>query len=390
MHFSFSSLRLALVVKMAFVVSFLAAGNFDGICLAQLDEVVQLNDAKPAAAEKKETKEKKTEATKQEDDTAAQETPEDSKPEKPKISNQFAQLHLRDGSIIGGEIETTTIDVKTRFGMLTIPISRVLKIYPGLNSCPTLKDKIATYVEDLGSDDKVKCEVAQRDLLAMGLKISKVISTYEDGGNKERAKRLDEIRAALDEMKDEAEDEAITPDTPLEYTDKIVTPDFAIVGEIQQKEFQFKSKFGQLKVQLGDITLADRQIGIGRGEIRKNVSVGAMAFFQTNPKSTGIRVQKGDKVTIKADGIVQWTNWNNSSTPAGLTNRSQWNGINSGTLVARVGTDNSKCVSIGTGSTFTAKKGGLLYLGIAMRDSYASNSGYTWTGEYKAKVRISE
>ena len=43
----------------------------------------------------------------------------------PQVSDQFAQLHLRDGSIIGGEVETKSIDVKTNFGMLTVPIARV-------------------------------------------------------------------------------------------------------------------------------------------------------------------------------------------------------------------------------------------------------------------------
>ncbi len=305
------------------------------------------------------------------------------------VSKQFAQLHLRDGSVIGGEIKTETIDVKTDYGVLTVPIARISKIYPGLNSSPELKAKMVKLVEDLGADDAPTCDAAQRDLLSMGPKIKNVIREFSDAGVAERAKRLREIQNALDEMASEMEDEALDPESPLASSDRVVTPDFSIVGEIQQKEFQVQSKFGKLQVQLGDILMADRMLSQGRPDVRKAVKVGAMSFFQTKPVSAGIRVSKGDRISIRADGVVQWTNWNSSSTPEGLTNRSSWQGINSGTLVARIGTDNSKCVKVGSNASFVAKSSGTLYLGISMRDSYATNSGYSWTGDYNAKVRIS-
>jgi len=223
----------------------------------------------------------------------------------------------------------------------------------------------------------------------MGLKIKNVLNTFDDGGVAERGKRLEEIRAQFDEIIEEMKDDLLTPETPLDFNDTVVTPDFSIVGEIQQKEFDVSSKFGRLQVQLGDILLADRMINRSRPEIRKNVTVDAMAFFQKKPQSAGIRVHKGDKIFVQADGVVQWTNWSNSSTPDGLTNRSSWNGINSGKLVARIGTDNSACVAVGAKGNFVAKKSGTLYLGISMRDSYANSSSYTWTGNYKAKVRVS-
>ena len=191
---------------------------------------------------------------------------------------------------------------------------------------------------------------------------------------------VEEIEANLEEL--------IDVERSMIFADTIVTPDFSIVGEIQQKQFDVKSKFGDLKVNLSDIKLADRAIELTRPAIRKSVSVPAQSFFQSKPQSTGIRVNKGDKISIRADGVVQWTNWNTSSSPEGVTNRSQWNGINSGKLAARIGTDNSRCVQIGSSEDFVAKSTGILYLGIAMRDSYATNSGYTWTGEYKAKIIV--
>ena len=170
--------------------------------------------------------------------------------------------------------------------------------------------------------------------------------------------------------------------------DLVVTPDFSIVGEILQKEFSLSSKYGELKIELGDVVLADRAVAKEVPIVRKSVTVPAMTFFQNKPKSTGIRVRKGDRILIRASGIVQWTNWNSSSSPDGVTNRNQWNGINSGTLTARIGNDNTNCIAVGSKSQIVAKANGVLFLGIAMRDSYANNVGYTWTGDYKANITV--
>lgn len=377
----FRSLTTALVCASLMIV------GLNQSLAVQLDEVVPMQQIQTAVAgPQPETKPDDKDKKEADSDTVID---TNDGPVEEKIGKQFAQLHLRDGSVIGGDIKTQSIDIKTQFGVLTVPISRVSRIMPGLNGNPELKDKITKLVDGLGAGDVAIRDASQRDLLAMGLKIKKVLNTYDDGGVAERGKRLEEIRSEFDEIAEEMEEELISPETPLDFNDTVVTPDFAIVGEIQQKEFDVSSKFGRLQVQLGDIMLADRMINRGRPEVRKNVTVGAMAFFQKKPQSAGIRVHKGDKIFIQADGIVQWTNWSNSSTPDGLTNRSSWNGINSGKLVARIGNDNATCVGVGAKGDFIAKKSGTLYLGISMRDSYANSTSYTWTGNYKAKIRVS-
>lgn len=306
----------------------------------------------------------------------------------PDIGPQFAQLHLLDGSIIGGDIQSKSIDVKTEYGMLNVPISRIVRIHPGLDSRPELTDKITQLVSELGGPNAAERDTAQKELISMGARIRSVLQQLGSDGNAERKKRMAQIQATFVEEIEANLEELIDVERSMIFADTIVTPDFSIVGEIQQKQFDVKSKFGDLKVNLSDIKLADRAIELTRPAIRKSVSVPAQSFFQSKPQSTGIRVNKGDKISIRADGVVQWTNWNTSSSPEGVTNRSQWNGINSGKLAARIGTDNSRCVQIGSSEDFVAKSTGILYLGIAMRDSYATNSGYTWTGEYKAKIIV--
>ena len=242
----------------------------------------------------------------------------------------------------------------------------------------------------MGDADEKTRIAAQKELIALGLKNQNLLDQLATQANDDQKKLLSEIRKAFEEQTELNEEEMLSSDQPSALMDTIVTPDFSVVGEIQQKQFSLKSKFGDLKVELSDIDFADRSVETTGPDVRKTVSVPAEAFFQRTPKSTKIRVNKGDRITIRGSGTVQWANFNNTSSPEGLTNRSQWNGINSGKLTARIGTDNSRCVAIGNDASFVAKSSGILYLGIAMRDSYATNgNGYRWTGEYQAKIVVS-
>ena len=98
-------------------------------------------------------------------------------------------------------------------------------------------------------------------------------------------------------------------------------------------------------------------------------------------------MNKGDRITIRAEGTVDWTNWSNTSSPEGLQNQGNWNGIACGALCARVG-KSGKIVKIGSKESFVAKKSGVLYLAIAMKDNYANNNSYRWEGEFKTRVLV--
>ena len=60
-------------------------------------------------------------------------------------------------------------------------------------------------------------------------------------------------------------------------------------------------------------------------------------------------------------------------------------GFPAGCLVAKIGS-NGKPFRIGSKTTFTAKKSGTIYFGVAMNSSYANQ---TFPGQYKVKTRVS-
>ncbi len=303
------------------------------------------------------------------------------------VDNNFVRFHMWDGTIVAGEVEFDSISVKTEFGVLEVPIEKIRTLFPGLDSFPDLKSKINQFVEDLGNKEFDVREKAQRELMDMGLQIRNELDNYQDRGNAERKKRLAKIKTEINETLDEVDDEDIES-RPMLRGDSVVTPEFAIVGKIQQETFTLNSKFGKLTIQLSDIKMAERSFVENRETIKKTVSVGAEKFFQRQTVSTKIRVNKGDRISIKADGSVQWTNWNTSSSPDGQANQATYEGIKSGTLCARIGTS-GKIIKVGSKQDWTAAKSGVLYLAIAMQDNFLkNNTNYRWAGQYKAKVTV--
>jgi len=308
----------------------------------------------------------------------------------PSIGKKYIRFHMWDGAVVGGDVAIDRLLVKTEFGSLEIPIEKIKSFYPGLDSFPERKQMIDTLVEQLGDRDYDVREQAHRKLRGMGLQLRDQLSRFDDGGSAERNKHLTDLRKELDETLEDIEEEDENPDSverAMIDGDKINTPDFSVVGKIQQPSFEISSKYGQLRIRLQDIRFADRSFNQPRMEIRKSLAVSGETFFQKEPKSTRIRVNKGDRITIRASGTVNWTNWNNIATPEGLQNQGSWKGIAGGALCARIG-KSGEVLKIGSKESFVAKKSGVLYLAIAMKDSYANNGSYRWEGEFKTRIVV--
>ena len=306
------------------------------------------------------------------------------------IGQKYIRFHMWDGAVVGGDVSVERLSVQTEFGSLKIPIGKIQSFYPGLNSFPERKQMIETLVEQLGDRDYDVRERAHRKLRGMGLQIRDQLTRFDDGGSAERKKHLTDLRKELDEIiedLEEGDEDPATVERALIDGDQVNTPEFSVVGKIQQPTFEISSKYGQLTIRLQDIRFADRSFNQPRSEIRKSVAVSGSTFFQKKPKSTRVRVNKGDKITIRGSGTVDWTNWNNTASPEGLQNQGSWNGIACGALCARIG-KSGDVIKIGSKESFVAKKSGVLYLAIAMKDNYANNTSYTWEGEYKARIVV--
>jgi hypothetical protein len=351
---------------------------------AQEIEIVPVQEAQKQEerAEKKE-QEKEQEAAKEDDSAPMLETDATANPPGPRE----VRLQLWDGSVLTGDLGIDFIHIDTKFGMLEVPVSNIQYLRPGLESIPELNEKLKNLVEQLGDKEFQAREQAHRELLAMGVSIRNQLRTFNDAGSAERKKHLQTLTEEIEELAED-EDPGQATNSSLDMEDAITTGDFTIVGRIREKEFSLKTKYGDLQIQLKDIRAGDRTWGVTASAVRKAIDIEATAFFQREPAKTRIRVKAGDRISIKASGSVNWASWGNmTSTPEGIGNQGQWNGMNCGALAARIG-KSGDVIKVGEKAEFVAKSSGELFLGVAMQDNFANQEGYQWNGKYTARIVV--
>lgn len=294
-------------------------------------------------------------------------------------------ISLNDGSMITGTFKLSEIPIDTEFGPLKVPITRIRSFTPGLEANPDLQKRITTLIEKLASADGQERDSAQREIIKLGPSVIGELQKFENDSDPERKLRvvaiLEEFAAAADDT------DAPTGGRPLIRLDSIETPDFTIVGRIVPKSFEITSPYGMLTLKLSDIRKVNIQQQSGPEEINKTVAVDGGNFVFARVKETGIKLSRGDKVNIKADGTITMTPWGEQvCTPDGAQNFGWYiqNQIANGCLVGKIG-KNGTVFKIGSKSSFTAEQSGELLLGIAMNNGYG---GQVFPGKYNAKIRV--
>lgn len=318
---------------------------------------------------------------------------EDSEPDstvKPRatLASGEVRLHLMEDSVVSGILSVDSITVTTEFGTLTVPVDKIVRITPGLDSHPAQKRKLLDLIQQLGSNQVKERDAAQKALVEMGPPIAPILSRFSDDADAERRTRIAKILTELEEASEESLEEG-SDNQPLIPQDTVETTLFTVVGEVSPKSFEVKTKFGKLTVALSDIREARRDLGMPE-EIRRTIAVAGTNLVQLSYKNSGIRVERGDEVSITADGTIVMSPWGNNvtSTPDGGANF-QWfvpNKIPGGALVARIG-NSGEPFKVGSKHSFTATRSGVLHFAVAMNPQFA-NQGYAFPGEYNVKIRV--
>jgi hypothetical protein len=304
-------------------------------------------------------------------------------PEKP-LPPDFIRLHLMDGSVIAGRLSMKEITVETLFGNLNVPVSKIKSITPGLVSHPTLAKEISGLIADLGSANYSDREKAQQALVKMGPPVRSELERQQNDSDVERRNRVKAILAEFDQQTEDQEESDAA--ASLRERDTIDTTEFTIVGKIVPQSFVVTSLYGDLNVKLADIRKGERT-SEKKDDIRQTFSVDASHFALRSALSTGIRVERGDVVSVTADGTITMTPWGNQAvaTPEGAQNYGWFipGQIASGALVGKIGNDSFR--KLGSRSTFTAERSGILQLAIGMQADYTENQ---FPGKYTVKVRV--
>lgn len=305
------------------------------------------------------------------------------------IDPDAIMLYLMDGSVIAGKLSLKEIAVQTDFGDLSVPVRSIKSITPGLQSHPALAKQISQLIADLGSSNYNDREKAQQALLKMGLPVRAELERHQNDGDVERRNRIKAILTEFDQLSEDQEDVGdgqTASNESLRHRDTVETTEFTIVGKIVPQSFDVSSLYGSLNVKLADIRRAQRDMG-RKEDVRQTFTVDASQFAMRNPLTTSIRVERGDIITITADGTLNMTPWGSGaiSTPDGAPNYGWFiaGQIPNGALVGKIGNENF--AKLGSKSTITASRSGVLQLAIGMQNDYAENQ---FPGKYTVKVRV--
>ena len=298
------------------------------------------------------------------------------------------RLHLMEGSVVTGKLSTDTVTVETAFGNLQVPVANIVSFTPGLDSHPEEGKRIGRLIQQLGSNAAAERDAAQRALSDLGKSIQPELARYAMDEDTERRTRIQKILAELEEADDDDDLEPMAA-KPWLSQDSLETTLFTVVGKITPQTFDVQTQFGPLKVAIGDIRRGERELDL-KPEIKKQLAVTGENLIQVGMQTSGVRIGRGDKVQITADGRLTMTPWGNNtfSTPDG-SEQFQWylpNQIPGGALVARIGTT-GKVFKVGSKHTFTSTRSGVLYFGIAMNPQFASQD-YNYPGRYDVKIRV--
>jgi hypothetical protein len=300
--------------------------------------------------------------------------------------SRLIRLHLMEGSVVAGKLSTETVTIETAFGKLEIPVTNIISFTPGLDSHPEERKRIGRLIQQLGSNNAAERDGAQRTLTEMGKSIQSELGRYGMDEDAERRSRVQKILAEFEELE---EDDELDPAAakPWLAQDALETNLFTVVGKISPQTFDVQTQFGPLKVAISDIRRGEREAD-QKAEIRKQVSVRGEHLVLGTLLNSQVKLNRGDKVTITADGKIVMSPWGNStfSTPDG-SEQFQWyipQQIPGGALVARIGAT-GKMFKVGSKHAFTAPRAGLLYFGVAMNPQFA---GQDFPGEYTVKVRV--
>lgn len=296
-------------------------------------------------------------------------------------------FHMMDGSTFAGTMDIAKITVRTAYGDLVVPVSSVVGITPGLDSHPSFKAEVQAMIEALGSDDFEQREKAQRDLEQLGPKIRGMLEPHRNSPDAERSTRIGLILTAFDEILEDWDEFEQGKLIELREGDQVKTQLFTIVGRIEPAEFAIRSSYGALNISLDDvdhITLIQEDTG----PVVKRVAVSGSDMASTRMKSSGIRVRRGDRVTITASGNITMTPWGNNAVtgPEGMANYGwyQPNEIPMGALVGRIGGSGEQ-FKVGQKHVFTAKRSGVLQLGFGMQPNYGNQQ---FPGEFDVKITV--
>lgn len=289
---------------------------------------------------------------------------------------------LRDGSKVAGTLKQPRLQVRTRYGVLSIPTADLVRVRFVQRVDAAVKKKAEKYVNQLGDDDFDVREEAMDAIRKLGPSVLPLVREAGKSDNDEVKNRAEILVEELEELADKRKvgDDSIPQLDGTE--DEVVTTRMTVKGHIETKVVVIGSRYGELTVDVADLQAVNfRRVGM----VSKKFDVlprHQPPSLWYDPKLT---LEKGQRLRIEASGIINVRNYSVSSGPSGTR---QWSGnsFNNFPMLALVGKVGKRGKPFLVGPSYRGKaaKTGKLYLSIV---AFSYNPGGA-NGKYQVKVKL--
>jgi hypothetical protein len=275
------------------------------------------------------------------------------------------EVRLQSGTTLVGRMDPAEWQVRTAFGVLTVPVQSVRHVRFGRFANAERLAVVRDLIRELASTSPERRRHARISLRAAGAFAARDLTQAAQAHDDPEVKRI--CGEILDEL--DLEEEEILLDL-----DEIQTDRFNLKGTIDLAAFKVTvPELGTLAVRRRDIV----SIRAFTHVRTKKFSLSASHIWPNGWLDTKLKVRKGEKLEITAQGTLQFPNWGQAFTPDGNPRMGTLNGHAWGTLVARVG-ENGTFFRVGTGYAGKADASGTLYLLVMLQvRGQPSTGGYT-------------
>jgi|GEM_PF-1383747 len=279
-------------------------------------------------------------------------------------------FHMRDGTRLAGVPQAANIQIKTVYGLLTVPMSELVKIRFCSSLDSGLSEKIAKLIQQLGHEEFDLREDASEQLEAIGVPALKALDAAQKSEDEEIKARAEKLVARLDESIEEP-DESDIHLVPLEgEEDEVETLEFTIKGKIEEKSFLVKTRYGSLDFNRSDILSIVFQEPL---VTKLSFDVPGNTFAEKNKWfDSQADLAEGEEFKLRSSGIIILASLNGTKCgPDGTrsVNRtstsSAFKSFPTGSLVGKIG-KTGKPFLVGSDYSGVVEKKGRLFLGMAL------------------------
>ncbi len=273
-----------------------------------------------------------------------------------------------DGSEVKFFLGAIEVPVKTKYGLLKIPVQKIKSVQVGLHYPEGAKERISESLVDIGSPKFKVREVATQALISLGPYAILDVRECANSLNPEISRRA---QIALREILKRYPEERLRE----RRYDLVTTPEFTTRGTIELKKLPaYSPYFGKVELNLSRILSLSVY---SRSEIELTLEAEHYGRQDSKWFDTGFDLRMELQAFVSASGWVDLTPYGSERCnvgPFGHTLMGKGGKFTAGSLVGRIGTDGTPFL-IGSHDRLPLNVEGRLYLQITANPWDTSSGG---------------